>query len=102
MLATTQELVALRVSQINGCSVYVDMRTKEAAHAGESSVRLNLVAAWREAKVLPRRSGPPWNWANRAPASPTPPVVSAMRPGRTPPSTLTRMSSPSWWASSPS
>ncbi|TDD12770.1 carboxymuconolactone decarboxylase family protein [Nonomuraea deserti] len=50
--ATTQELVALRVSQINGCSVCVDMHTKEAAHRGETSVRLNLVAAWREATVF--------------------------------------------------
>ncbi|RVX41925.1 AhpD family alkylhydroperoxidase [Nonomuraea polychroma] len=50
--ATTQELVAIRVSQINGCSVCVDMHTKEAAHAGESAVRLNLVAVWREAKVF--------------------------------------------------
>ncbi|TDD22718.1 carboxymuconolactone decarboxylase family protein [Nonomuraea diastatica] len=50
--AATQELVALRVSQINGCSVCVDMHTKEAAHHGESSVRLNLVAAWREATVF--------------------------------------------------
>uniref|UniRef100_UPI000A6550E2 carboxymuconolactone decarboxylase family protein n=1 Tax=Streptomyces lushanensis TaxID=1434255 RepID=UPI000A6550E2 len=29
--AATQELVALRVSQINGCAVCVDMHTKEAA-----------------------------------------------------------------------
>ncbi|MEO3799817.1 carboxymuconolactone decarboxylase family protein [Nonomuraea sp. B1E8] len=50
--AATQELVALRVSQINGCSVCVDMHTKEAAHRGETSVRLNLVAAWREATVF--------------------------------------------------
>jgi AhpD family alkylhydroperoxidase len=50
--ATTQELVALRVSQINGCAVCIDMHTKEAAAAGESSVRLNLVAAWREATVF--------------------------------------------------
>ncbi|MFI6457817.1 carboxymuconolactone decarboxylase family protein [Streptosporangium amethystogenes] len=50
--ATTQELVALRVSQINGCAVCVDMHTKEAAAAGETSVRLNLVAAWREATVF--------------------------------------------------
>ena len=28
------------------------MHTKDAAHAGETSVRLNLVAAWREAKVF--------------------------------------------------
>ncbi|WP_433371682.1 carboxymuconolactone decarboxylase family protein [Streptosporangium sp. CA-115845] len=50
--ATTQELVALRVSQINGCAVCIDMHTKEATAAGETSVRLNLVAAWREATVF--------------------------------------------------
>ncbi|MFI9642185.1 carboxymuconolactone decarboxylase family protein [Micromonospora sp. NPDC051925] len=49
---TTQELVALRVSQINGCAFCVDMHTKEAAAAGETSVRLNLVVAWREATVF--------------------------------------------------
>lgn len=50
--AATQELVALRVSQINGCAVCIDMHTKEAAAAGETSVRLNLVTAWREATVF--------------------------------------------------
>lgn len=49
---STQELVALRVSQINGCAPCIDMHTKEAAAAGETSVRLNLVAAWREATVF--------------------------------------------------
>ncbi|WP_329263021.1 carboxymuconolactone decarboxylase family protein [Actinoallomurus sp. NBC_01490] len=48
----TQELVKIRASQINGCAGCLDMHTKEAAHAGETSVRLNLVAAWREAKVF--------------------------------------------------
>jgi AhpD family alkylhydroperoxidase len=48
----TQELVSLRASQINGCAVCIDMHTKEAAAAGESAVRLNLVAAWREATVF--------------------------------------------------
>ncbi|MFD4635186.1 carboxymuconolactone decarboxylase family protein [Streptomyces sp. NPDC058284] len=48
----TQELVALRVSQINGCAVCIDMHTKEATAAGEKPVRLNLVAAWREATVF--------------------------------------------------
>ncbi|MGW7693909.1 carboxymuconolactone decarboxylase family protein [Streptomyces asiaticus] len=47
-----QELVALRVSQINGCAVCLDMHTKEAAAAGETAVRLHLVAAWREATVF--------------------------------------------------
>ncbi|PZT72294.1 MULTISPECIES: carboxymuconolactone decarboxylase family protein [unclassified Streptomyces] len=50
--AATQELVALRVSQINGCAACIDMHTKEAAAAGESAVRLNLVTAWREATVF--------------------------------------------------
>ena len=48
----TQDLVKIRASQINGCAVCTDMHTKDAAHAGETSVRLNLVAAWREAKVF--------------------------------------------------
>ncbi|MFF7652840.1 carboxymuconolactone decarboxylase family protein [Streptomyces sp. NPDC007983] len=48
----TQELVKLRASQINGCGFCTDMHSKEAAHAGETSVRLHLVAAWREATVF--------------------------------------------------
>ena len=47
-----RELVELRVSQINGCGFCTDFHTKEAAAAGESSVRLNLVAAWRESTVF--------------------------------------------------
>ncbi|MFF9812599.1 carboxymuconolactone decarboxylase family protein [Streptomyces sp. NPDC014006] len=50
--ATTQELVKIRASQINGCGFCTDMHTKDAAHAGETSVRLNLIAAWREATVF--------------------------------------------------
>jgi len=48
----TVNLMLTRASQINGCSVCVDMHTKDAAHAGETPVRLNLVAAWRDAKVF--------------------------------------------------
>lgn len=48
----TQELVKIRASQINGCAFCTDMHTKDAAHAGETSVRLNLVATWREATVF--------------------------------------------------
>jgi len=50
--ATTQELVKIRASQINGCAACTDMHTKDAVHAGETPVRLNLVAAWREATVF--------------------------------------------------
>ena len=50
--ATTQALVKIRASQINGCGFCTDMHTKDALHAGESQQRLNLVAAWREATVF--------------------------------------------------
>ncbi|MBQ1088019.1 carboxymuconolactone decarboxylase family protein [Streptomyces sp. B93] len=50
--AATQELVKIRASQINGCGFCTDMHSKDAAHAGETSVRLNLIAAWREATVF--------------------------------------------------
>src|SRR3954447_12860126 len=50
--ATTQALVSLRASQINGCGWCVDVHTKEAARAGETQQRLHLVAAWRHAAVF--------------------------------------------------
>jgi len=50
--ATTQELVKIRASQINGCGMCTDMHTKDAAHAGETQVRLNLVSVWRDATVF--------------------------------------------------
>jgi len=45
---TTLYLVQLRASQINGCSVCVDIHTRELEYAGESSERIYTVAAWRE------------------------------------------------------
>jgi AhpD family alkylhydroperoxidase len=50
--AATQELVKIRASQINGCGGCLDMHTKDAEHQGETSVRINLIAAWREATVF--------------------------------------------------
>ena len=49
---STQELVSLRASQINGCGFCADMHTKEATAAGETAVRLHLVATWRESTVF--------------------------------------------------
>jgi AhpD family alkylhydroperoxidase len=48
----TANLMLIRASQINGCAACTDMHTKDAAHAGETPVRLALVAAWRDAKVF--------------------------------------------------
>ncbi|MFD0258452.1 carboxymuconolactone decarboxylase family protein [Kitasatospora indigofera] len=50
--AATQRLVLLRVSQINGDGYATDVWAKNAAAAGESATRINLVAAWRESTVF--------------------------------------------------
>jgi AhpD family alkylhydroperoxidase len=50
--SSTQELVKLRASQINGCGFCTDMHIKDAVHAGETYARLSLVATWREATVF--------------------------------------------------
>jgi AhpD family alkylhydroperoxidase len=45
----TLELVHLRVGQINGCSVCVDMHSRALAKLDQSQTRLFTLAAWREA-----------------------------------------------------
>jgi AhpD family alkylhydroperoxidase len=45
---TTANLVHLRASQINGCSVCTEMHSREMKKAGESDERVFAVAAWRE------------------------------------------------------
>jgi AhpD family alkylhydroperoxidase len=44
----TRELVHLRASQINGCSVCVDMHAQGLKQAGEDDKRIFAVAAWRD------------------------------------------------------
>jgi AhpD family alkylhydroperoxidase len=45
---TTHKLIHLRVSQINGCSVCVDMHARELKEAGERDERIWGIGAWRE------------------------------------------------------
>jgi AhpD family alkylhydroperoxidase len=45
----TRELVHLRASQINGCSVCVDMHWRALKKLGEKDERIAMVGAWREA-----------------------------------------------------
>ncbi|MDI5943614.1 MULTISPECIES: carboxymuconolactone decarboxylase family protein [unclassified Micromonospora] len=52
---TVLELVKLRASMLNGCAFCVDMHSREALAAGESSRRLFAVAAWREAPFFDER-----------------------------------------------
>lgn len=46
---STFELVHLRVGQINGCSVCVDMHSRALKKLGESDARIFALPAWREA-----------------------------------------------------
>ncbi|WP_405792300.1 carboxymuconolactone decarboxylase family protein [Streptomyces sp. NBC_01506] len=50
--SVTQELVGIRASQINGCGRCIDIHTKDATAAGETALRLHMVAVWREATVF--------------------------------------------------
>ena len=52
---TVLELVKLRASMLNGCAFCVDMHSRDALAAGESSRRLFAVAAWREAPFFDER-----------------------------------------------
>ena len=48
----TQELIRIRASQINGCAYCVNAHTQDAAKAGETQQRINLIAVWKEAKNI--------------------------------------------------
>ena len=47
--AATIGLCQLRASQINGCSVCVDMHSRDLKRGGETDERLFALAAWRDA-----------------------------------------------------
>ncbi|MEH1011937.1 carboxymuconolactone decarboxylase family protein [Micromonospora sp. CPCC 206060] len=49
------ELVKVRASVLNGCAFCIDMHTRDALAAGETSQRLFAVAAWREAPFFDER-----------------------------------------------
>ncbi|MEU8759614.1 carboxymuconolactone decarboxylase family protein [Streptomyces sp. NPDC048659] len=49
------ELVNLRVSQLNGCASCLDVHTRAALRAGETSRRLGVLAAWRDTELFTGR-----------------------------------------------
>jgi|SRR4051794_24046121 AhpD family alkylhydroperoxidase len=46
---TTIDLINMRASQINGCSVCLHMHSRDLRKAGESDERLDTLAGWRDA-----------------------------------------------------
>ena len=60
---TLQNLIKLRVSQINGCAYCIDMHWKDLKAAGESEQRLYGLDAWEESPYYSDRERAALGWA---------------------------------------
>jgi AhpD family alkylhydroperoxidase len=56
------ELVKVRASQINRCAFCLHMHTRDALAAGESEVRLTMLAAWQESPLYSARERAALAW----------------------------------------
>ncbi|MGW0818508.1 carboxymuconolactone decarboxylase family protein [Streptomyces viridiviolaceus] len=52
---TLVELVNLRVSQLNACAYCLNLHTRAALRAGETTQRLGVLAAWRDTELFTSR-----------------------------------------------
>jgi AhpD family alkylhydroperoxidase len=82
---TLRSLLEVRVSQINGCALCLDIHTGEARERGVPQQLLDVLSAWREAPLLftdAQRAALAWAEAvTRVPeGAPPPELVEAMRP----------------------
>jgi len=57
------DLLAFRVSQINGCAYCLDMHSKDLRAHGETEQRLYMLDAWREASLYTDRERAALAWA---------------------------------------
>ena len=57
------DLIAFRVSQINGCAYCLDMHSKDMRVHGETEQRLYMLDAWREAALYTDRERAAFAWA---------------------------------------
>ena len=58
-----QNLIKLRVSQINGCAYCIDMHWKDLRAAGEAEQRLYGLDAWEESSYYTERERAALTWA---------------------------------------
>lgn len=61
------ELINLRVSQVNGCAYCLNVHTRAALRAGETTQRLGVLAAWRDTELFTARSARHSPWRRRSP-----------------------------------
>ena len=64
------ELINLRVSQINGCGVCVDMHWRDLIKQGMDPRHANAIAGWREAPFFDGRERAALGWAEAVNALP--------------------------------
>ncbi len=80
------ELVNLRVSQINGCGVCVDMHWRFLLTQGAALHHLNAIAGWREAPFFSERERAALAWGDAVNALPhglrLPPSVRTLQRNR--------------------
>ncbi|MFL6675216.1 MAG: carboxymuconolactone decarboxylase family protein [Massilia sp.] len=64
------ELVNLRISQVNGCGVCVDMHWRDLVKQGADPRHLNTIAGWRESPFFSARERAALGWADAVNALP--------------------------------
>ncbi|WP_395402722.1 carboxymuconolactone decarboxylase family protein [Pseudoduganella sp. UC29_106] len=64
------ELINLRVSQINGCGVCIDMHWRDLIKQGADPRHLNSIAGWRESPFFNERERAALGWAEAVNALP--------------------------------
>ncbi|HEY1151757.1 MAG TPA: carboxymuconolactone decarboxylase family protein [Pseudoduganella sp.] len=64
------ELINLRVSQINGCGVCIDMHWRDLIKQGADPRHLNSIAGWRESPFFNDRERAALGWAEAVNALP--------------------------------
>ncbi|MGO4377913.1 carboxymuconolactone decarboxylase family protein [Pseudoduganella sp. RAF53_2] len=64
------ELINLRVSQINGCGVCIDMHWRDLIKQGADPRHLNSIAGWRESPFFDDRERAALGWAEAVNALP--------------------------------
>lgn len=60
-----RELVKVRASQLNGCSLCLDMHGSEALKAGESARRLLALGAWEDSPLFSERERAALLWTDQ-------------------------------------
>ncbi len=92
----TLDLIHLRSSQINGCSLCVDTGSRELKKAGETDERLFGVVAWREVPSFTDAERAALALAETVTRLNDRPERSRMKSGRKPRGTTTSRPSQSW------